>query len=392
MDQPLTQTTKPLTREELARKQAQQLSQSQWGDYSYEHQVETNTASGDSTLVSQQDAQAQTDLQAKVDKLADSAWTNWANNLAQPDTQSDLQPNFQPQTDYQLSQDTSNSLSFDSSMVKPEEVAQLEKIVEFEQKETEHDEAIVLEALEQSGEFSRGNINFEQKTPVESPVPQPESTFGQEPQLPAEHAVQEPVNLQKPTEYHANVDFGFFFKTTGGWAKEAAGEGSKFVLKTVFNKKSWGEVKSAVWDNLFWKQVFKPLIPLPEKKEPSKEEKEKKAKKAGNMRLFFSALKDGLRGLISLDQKRAFKQRLEALNKSLKRGNLSYEGSMANGQIREDLLVASEKANSQKSEEQIRAEKRQKLMAATGSVKKGPGITTSMDKAHNFNNAAKLAG
>ncbi len=56
-------------------------------------------------------------------------------------------------------------------------------------------------------------------------------------------------------------------------------------------------------------------------------------------------------------------------------------------------MVESEKANSQKSEEELKAEKRQKLMlAGQAKAKKGPGITTSMDKAHNFNNAAKLAG
>jgi hypothetical protein len=379
MDQPITHIP-ALTKEEQANKQAQALSQAKWGDYSYEHQVETNTASSDSSLINTND------LKVTADDVVHNAWTNWENNLF---IQTTPQIEYVSPPQYQNSAEALGSIKNASTQIKVPEVAELQKIVELEEKQIEIDEVNILETLEAKTEFSSGSLDFTVSNELHTPISEPESTFGTEPVLPVEHQIEKPVNLKTETTYHENVDFKFFFDTTGGWAKESMLNASGFILKHTFNKKSWGEAKDAIWDTL----IFKNILGLGKKKELSPEEKENQQKQSTNKKAFFNALRDGMRGLIGTEQKRALKQRIEALNKALKRGNLSYEGSMdQNGQVRIDLLAASEKANSEKTEEQLKAEKRQKLMMATPKAKKGPGITMSMDKSHNFNNAAKLAG
>ncbi len=190
--------------------------------------------------------------------------------------------------------------------------------------------------------------------------------------------------------HHSDIDFPYFFGWLGGLLTKLFEPSISMFGKIIPPSKHWKDTKSAVIDDLVWKQIFG----FGRKKELTKEEQAKQKVQAANKRAFFDALRSGAARVISPEKRRDLKSRIESLNKSLKRGNLSYEGDLdANGQIRESSLVEEELANSKKSEEQLLEEKKKKMMmAGKAKTKSGPGITMSADKSHNFNNAAKLAG
>lgn len=174
------------------------------------------------------------------------------------------------------------------------------------------------------------------------------------------------------------VDFGFFFSKVFGGLRGLF-DGMKF-------KPSFKPAGKAMFDLGREEVLFK------YKKPETAEEREKHAKQVANKRAFFDSLRFGR--ALSTDKKRSMQQQLEQTNKQAGITNVSYEGTMDDsGQILENVAIAAEKGNSQKSAEQLKQEKQKKLqLFGKGKGKSGPGISFSSDKAHNFNNAAKLAG
>ncbi|MCL4441594.1 MAG: hypothetical protein M1609_13690 [Firmicutes bacterium] len=184
------------------------------------------------------------------------------------------------------------------------------------------------------------------------------------------------------------VDFGYFFR----WSSREAVSALEVVQKAV-SARNLTDTKKALFDDLLLGQI----LGFGEKKPktgPEKQAEEKEREEARNRLWFFDQIRNAARFVISPERKRSLRERLQKLNRLLKRSNLSYEGDLEqNGQIRENALLEEDKANSIKSEEEIKNEKRKKIaMVSKGRGRKGPGITLTADKAHNFNNAAKLAG
>lgn len=186
--------------------------------------------------------------------------------------------------------------------------------------------------------------------------------------------------------HHDLVDFPYFFGTM-----RALGSGiAKFTAKNILSVRNVVDVKDAIGD-LFFEQI----LGLGEKKTAPKEAEEKKQRQATNFRIFYDALRRGTGSMSNPDRQRGVREKIASLNKQSGRANLSYAGVLdqATGEARGDVLIDAEKANSEKSQEQIKEERKRKLMfAAKNVVKKGPGISLTADRAHNFNNAAKLSG
>jgi hypothetical protein len=299
----------------------------------------------------------------------------------------------------------------------------IQQELNYEQKEIDYDEGQVLEAVQElnqnqelsafgSLDLSESSVISHQSSEKQVGVEQANNLAMEQPEKsePSEKAEMsdysdnsemliEDSHTENPQEFkedvdlvrhHSNVDFPYFFGWLGGLIGPKAETGIGWIKKGwSTGKKIWQGFKSMIWDDLIWKET----LGLGKKKELSKEEKETQAKQAANKRMFFETLRAGLGLVLSSQRRQAMKARLEKLNRSLKRSNLSYEGDLdQNGQIRESVLLAEELANSKMNEQQLLAEKQKKMMMAKPMAKKGPGITMSADKSHNFNNAAKLAG
>lgn len=244
---------------------------------------------------------------------------------------------------------------------------------------TSHSELII--GGEKEITFNNAELKIDQVKEADKPVVQEKNeipTYTKEKQMSVVEGVLPETEKAKNEGLlkKLGVDFGLF-------NNELVQPGFKAVKETT--KAFYGSVKELFVNYIFFKLT----------KPKTEEEKKKEATQAANKRSFFESLKMGMMQMFGKRARRnAMRPRIQEVNRTIGNQNVNYEGILnENDEIREEVLLQAEKANSEKTKAQIAADKRRKMMSAMrGSQKKGPGITFSQDLAHNANNAAKLAG
>jgi hypothetical protein len=335
-----------------------------------------------------EDGQAVTTQQAQMDNHE--AWNQWLS--AKPQIEYAQQ---QPLQNYDVVNEAEKiAASHEEKNNEAERIAEIKKQLHQAEIETVLlaadvlDTSAKLNGVNEHGFSSRGKMEFtsdalntqkEFENEITEPAPRdPVANYIRETEN-APREFKDSIDVKPPDKL---VDFGLFFTFVGGSVREGT-TGIRGFFKKMFRS------SGLAMNNLLRKEIF-----FKSKKQQTPEQAAKEAKQNQNKQSFYSEMKYGIMRVLGLDKKRAMKQQIENTNLQAGMTNTSYEGiSEPGGQIRENVLNDAEKNNSQRNNDREKQEKQRRLaMMSRGKGKSGPGISFSADKAHNMNNAAKLAG